>query len=104
MVGCIEVVREQLVQLYQLAAQFQAVHVLCPHELQPDCRTRLQSSELAENIHFFDYQTDDVWCRILCPFFAGIAQRQNCGSVIGALTRGDKSLRLTIAMMPVVNG
>ena len=67
--GVIEAVREQLVQLYQLAAQFQAVHVLCPRELQPDCRARLQPSQVADNIHFFDYQTDDVWCRDCMPIF-----------------------------------
>lgn len=67
--GAIEAVREQLVQLYQLAAQFQAVHVLCPKALQADCCARLQSSEVAENIHFFDYQTDDVWCRDFIPIF-----------------------------------
>jgi agmatine deiminase len=67
--GAIEMVREQLAQLYLLAAHFQAVHVLCPQDLQADCRARLQSSQVADNIHFFDYQTDDVWCRDFLPIF-----------------------------------
>ena len=56
----IEAVREQLVQLYLTRAISSSP---CSGQVHL-CRAPV------ENIHFFDYQTDDVWCRDFMPIFA----------------------------------
>ena len=63
--GKLNLVQDQLAQLYVLAAGFQRVCVLCPEEAQSGLRERLAGTD----VRLFDYACDDVWCRDFGPFF-----------------------------------
>ena len=62
-------VRHRMAELYVLAARYQPVRVLCPESAQTDARERLRAAGGGEGIAFFDYATDDVWCRDFGPLF-----------------------------------
>ena len=63
--GKLDLVQDQLAQLYALAAGFQRVCVLCPKEAQSGLRKRLAGA----GVELFDYSCDDVWCRDFGPLF-----------------------------------
>ncbi len=62
-------VRQQLAELYVLAARFQTVRVLCPVAAQAELTALLQAAGDWSAVEFFDYETDDVWCRDFGPLF-----------------------------------
>lgn len=66
---CFDRVREQLVAIYLLAAQFQTVRVLCAMSEQADLLAMMPAHEDLRRIELFDYQTDDVWIRDFGPLF-----------------------------------
>jgi len=63
-------IRSDFAALYALAARFQKVRVLCPKSEQAVVRAQIASigGDLAA-IEFYDYTTDDVWCRDFGPIF-----------------------------------
>lgn len=63
--GKLDLVQDQLAQLYALAAGFQRVCVLCSKEAQSGLRKRLAGAD----VELFDYSCDDVWCRDFGPLF-----------------------------------
>lgn len=63
--GALNLVQEQLAQLYCIAAEFQQVRVLCSREAQSGLRERIGGA----NVELFDYSCDDVWCRDFGPLF-----------------------------------
>ncbi|MCH2036422.1 MAG: agmatine deiminase family protein [Puniceicoccaceae bacterium] len=65
----IDKVREQLVDLYILAARFQQVRILCPSLLQAPLRALLVKAGSDKNILLYNYQTDDIWIRDFGPLF-----------------------------------
>ena len=67
--GRLERVREQLAQLYLLAAQYQTVRVLCAAGDQPYLCDLLGSSAGRDRIELYDYLTDDIWIRDFGPLF-----------------------------------
>ncbi|CAA6678463.1 MULTISPECIES: agmatine/peptidylarginine deiminase [unclassified Lentimonas] len=67
--GVLPRVREQLAALYVLAARFQPVSVLCPESAQAELRALMAQAGDASAVTFYDYQTDDVWCRDYGPLF-----------------------------------
>jgi len=67
--GRLERVREQLAQLYSLAAKYQPVRVLCAAESQEQLRGLLGSGDGADAIELYDYLTDDIWIRDFGPLF-----------------------------------
>jgi len=67
--GVLDKVRARLAELYVLAARFEPVRVLCPAEAREDLRARLREAGGGGGIRFFDYRTDDVWCRDFGPIF-----------------------------------
>lgn len=67
--GVLSEVREQIAALYVLAARFQPVRVLCPVTAQPQLTDLIKRAGGRGNIEFFDYETDDVWCRDFGPLF-----------------------------------
>ncbi len=62
-------VKEQLVQLYVLAARFQTVRVLCPKSAQAGLVEKMEAAGDCSRVELFDYETDDVWCRDYGPLF-----------------------------------
>ncbi|MGC6455337.1 MAG: agmatine deiminase family protein [Coraliomargaritaceae bacterium] len=67
--GVLSRVQSRLVELYQIAARYQRVSVLCPELAREDLLRHWGPSELPPNLKLFDYQTDDVWCRDFGPLF-----------------------------------
>ncbi len=67
--GVLPRVREQLAGLYVLAARFQPVRVLCPQSAQAELRALMAKAGDSSAVTFYDYQTDDVWCRDYGPLF-----------------------------------
>lgn len=67
--GRLAQVREQLAQLYCLAAKYQTVRVLCAADSQKQLRSLLGSAETADRIELYDYLTDDIWIRDFGPLF-----------------------------------
>lgn len=67
--GGIEKVRTQLAQLYVLASRFQLVRVLCPAKAQATLEDLVAQAGGSDQIEYFDYETDDVWCRDFGPLF-----------------------------------
>lgn len=67
--GRLAQVREQLAQLYCLAAKYQTVRVLCAADSQKQLRSLLSSAEAADRIELYDYLTDDIWIRDFGPLF-----------------------------------
>jgi len=65
----LEQVRERLAALYVLASRFETVRVLCPKSAQAGLRKRMRAYGKAGAVEFFDYRTDDVWCRDFGPLF-----------------------------------
>ena len=65
----IDKVREQLVNLYILAARFQQVRILCPSLHQAQLRALLVEAGSDKNILLYNYQTDDIWIRDFGPLF-----------------------------------
>lgn len=63
-------VRRDLAALYVIAARYQTVRILCPLAAQPELLGYLKTHAWdGQGIEFFDYQTDDVWCRDFGPIF-----------------------------------
>lgn len=62
-------VQSRLAELYQIAARYQPVHVLCPRSAQGNLLGHFGSPELPSNLRLFDYRTDDVWFRDFGPLF-----------------------------------
>lgn len=73
---CFDTVREQLAQLYVLAARFQTVRVLCAAAEQAKLRSLMADAGDASNVELYDYQTDDVWIRDYGPLFLIHDQKQ----------------------------
>ena len=67
--GRLERVREQLADLYVLAAKYQTVRVLCAEDRQELLLGLLNSSGGSDRIELYDYRTDDVWIRDFGPLF-----------------------------------
>jgi agmatine deiminase len=67
--GRLERVREQLAELYLLAAKYQTVRVLCAEDRQEQLLGLLNSSGGSDRIELYDYRTDDVWIRDYGPLF-----------------------------------
>ena len=67
--GVLPRVRQQLAGLYQLAARFQDVCVLCPESARADLLHHMEPSGPPDNLRVLDYLTDDVWCRDFGPLF-----------------------------------
>jgi agmatine deiminase len=67
--GVLPRVRRQLAKLYQLAARYEKVCLLCPAAAQADFLSHLEAVGSASHIELFDYATDDVWCRDFGPIF-----------------------------------
>lgn len=67
--GRLAQVREQLAQLYCLAAKYQTVRVLCAADHQEQLRSLLGAAEGADRIELYDYLTDDIWIRDFGPLF-----------------------------------
>jgi agmatine deiminase len=67
--GALSLVRQQLAQLYQLAAHYQDVCLFCPGAARTELLHYMEPSGLPANLYLFDYATDDVWCRDYGPLF-----------------------------------
>ncbi len=67
--GRLQVVREQLVQLYLLAARYQRVCVLCAAAEQRALLDLLNAAGAPDRIELFDCATDDIWIRDYGPIF-----------------------------------
>jgi agmatine deiminase len=62
-------VKDQLAELYVLAARFQTVRVLCPKSAQAGLKAKLKAAGKSSRVELFDYETDDVWMRDFGPLF-----------------------------------
>lgn len=67
--GRLERVREQLAELYLLAAKYQTVRVLCAADSREQLLGLLDAAGGSEGIELYDYLTDDVWIRDYGPLF-----------------------------------
>ncbi|MEM8867564.1 MAG: agmatine deiminase family protein [Verrucomicrobiota bacterium] len=67
--GMLEEVRDDLAKLYVLASKYQQVRVLCPGFMQDDVRERMAEQGPSDALVFYDYETDDIWCRDFGPIF-----------------------------------
>lgn len=67
--GRLDRVRAQLAALYRLAAQYQAVRVLCPAAHQAYLQDLLAAAGGMQGIECHDYQSDDIWIRDFGPIF-----------------------------------
>ena len=67
--GRLERVREQLAELYVLAAKYQTVRVLCAESSQKQLTDLLDAAGGSDRIELFDYETDDIWIRDYGPIF-----------------------------------
>ena len=68
--GNYEKVSNRFAALVSKVSQFTKVKLICSESARPDALNRInQSCPLLSQIEFYDYETDDVWCRDFGPIF-----------------------------------
>ena len=64
------IVKKRLAAFIGRISSFTPVHLICAKSHQQEAEGEIyQGCALLNNIHFFDFTTDDVWCRDFAPIF-----------------------------------
>ena len=65
----LDLIKIQLVKLYQTCSKFQKVCVICPNREKNTLISKLKDYGDMKNIELYNYETDDIWIRDYGPIF-----------------------------------